>query len=68
LSIYLKETLFRFSELSNESTTKLAEKIISLEYTLEEKERAISVLKQGIDHQRKLSANFSNRFENLDFL
>jgi hypothetical protein len=53
----------RLNELSNEPTGKLAEKIISLEYTLEEKDRAISVLRQAIDHQRKLSANFSIRFQ-----
>ena len=55
--------LFRFIDLSSEPSSKLAEKLISLEYTMEERDRAITVLKQALEHQRKLSANFSNRFQ-----
>ena len=53
----------RIAELARQSSTRLAEQVISLQYEGEEKERAVTVLKQALDHQRKLSANFSNRFQ-----
>ena len=46
-----------------ESPKKLAEQVVNLQFTVEEKERAIEVLRQAIDHQRKLSANFSQKFQ-----
>ena len=53
----------RIAELACESPKKLAEQVVNLQFTVEEKERAIEVLRQAIDHQRKLSANFSQKFQ-----
>ena len=46
-----------------EPSNKLAEQVINLQYVIEEKERAIEVLRQALEHQRKLSANFSQKFQ-----
>ena len=54
---------FRIAELACEPSNKLAEKVINLQYVVEEKERAIEVLRQALEHQRKLSANFSQKFQ-----
>ena len=53
----------RIAELACESPKKLAEQVVNLQFTVEEKERAVEVLRQAIDHQRKLSANFSQKFQ-----
>ena len=53
----------KIAELARQTSTRLAEQVIGLQYGVEEKERAVTVLKQALDHQRKLSANFSNRFQ-----
>ena len=53
----------RIAELACESPKKLAEQVVNLQFTVEEKERAIEVLRQAIEHQRKLSANFSQKFQ-----
>ena len=53
----------KIAELARQTSTRLAEQVIGLQYEVEEKERAVTVLKQALDHQRKLSANFSNRFQ-----
>ena len=36
---------------------------MNLQFVVEEKERAIDVVKQALEHQRKLSANFSQKFQ-----
>lgn len=55
--------LHRIAELAGESSKKLAEQVVNLQYVVEEKERAIEVLRQALEHQRKLSANFSQKFQ-----
>ena len=54
---------FRIAELACESSQKLAENVVNLQFMVEEKERAIGVVKQALEHQRKLSANFSQKFQ-----
>ena len=49
--------------MARESSQKLAEEVVNLQFALEEKERAIMVLKQAVEHQRKLSANFSQKYQ-----
>ena len=46
-----------------ESSNKLAEQVVNLQYVVEERDRAIEVLRQALEHQRKLSANFSQKFQ-----
>ena len=41
----------------------MAEQVVNLNYTVEEKERAVVVLKQALEHQRRLSTSFSTRFQ-----
>ena len=41
----------------------MAEQVVNLQFVVEEKERAIVVVKQALEHQRKLSANFSQKFQ-----
>lgn len=54
---------FRIADLVCESPKKLAETIVNLQFIVEEKERAIEVVRQALEHQRKLSANFSQKFQ-----
>ena len=49
--------------MAAESPKKLAEQVVNLQFVVEEKERAIEVLRQAIEHQRRLSANFSQKFQ-----
>ena len=53
----------RIAELALESSQTLAEQVVNLNYTVEEKDRAVVVLKQALEHQRRLSASFSTRFQ-----
>lgn len=53
----------RIADLVCESPKKLAESVVNLQFVVEEKERAIEVLRQALEHQRKLSANFSQKFQ-----
>ena len=57
------QLIFRIAELALESSQNLAEQVVNLNYTVEEKERAVVVLKQALEHQRRLSASFSTRFQ-----
>ena len=57
------ELFHRIAELALESSQSLAEQVVNLNYTVEEKERAVVVLKQALEHQRRLSASFSTRFQ-----
>ena len=53
----------RIAELALQTSQTLAEQVVNLNYTVEEKDRAVVVLKQALEHQRRLSASFSNRFQ-----
>ena len=61
--LYHTLLISRIAELALESSQTLAEQVVNLNYTVEEKERAVSVLKQALEHQRRLSASFSTRFQ-----
>ena len=50
-------------QLSKENPARLAEKIVRLRYTNEEQERAINVIRQALEHQRKIAATMNSKFQ-----
>ena len=65
------ETFCSVLELAKENPRRLAEKVVRLRYSLEEQERAVSVLKEALDQQKraaessekKLSGELEQRLE-----
>ena len=51
------------ADLAQENSTKLAERIVRLRFANEEQERAVKVLRDALEHQRKINGNMTKKFQ-----
>jgi hypothetical protein len=51
------------ADLAKESPQKLADRIVRQRFVVEENERAIAVLRQALEHQRKINGSMTLKFQ-----